>query len=466
LRHKQLLRNCGELDKSQAELLGLLDCQGWDEDGDENQAVRFLFHPDRGVKVKWDVFFVVLIIYTAVTVPYKIGFDVEFTGLLYVLDTVVDVAYVLDMVLSFRTGYFDKRGKPVFDPAKIAKHYLRRSFALDLVASLPFDRVFEGLQLGVVAGLSRSVKLLRLLRLTRVLKLLGLIRFERLILHKQLQLEEELQVNNAVAAMLRMAFPVVLMGHLLGCFFHWLLVLHKGAANNWQAAVYGPDAQVSTGLAYHASVYWAFTTMTTTGYGDVTPVNDRERVLAMVAMIIGGSTFGYIVGNVTVIMEGVDLQSRALRERMDTVTGYMRERKLPQALYRRIRRHARYMLRKVSVHDTSAVLATLPFSVDARLSFVQHGELIGKIKHLHGLPVMLVALLAKRLKPMMALSGELVFIEGEVGTALYFLTSGALNCTLKVAGRRLKFEVLEPGSFLGEVRCGETLGGVRGVRHG
>ena len=41
------------------------------------------------------------------------------------------------------------------------------------------------------------------------------------------------------------------------------------------------------------SLYWAFATMTTVGYGDVSAVNDTERIVSIFLMVIGVTLFGY-----------------------------------------------------------------------------------------------------------------------------------------------------------------------------
>ena len=48
---------------------------------------------------------------------------------------------------------------------------------------------------------------------------------------------------------------------------------------------------------YVVSLYWSTTTLTTVGYGDITPYNDRDRILAIIAMKVGTLFYVYILGS-------------------------------------------------------------------------------------------------------------------------------------------------------------------------
>ena len=82
----------------------------------------------------------------------------------------------------------------------------------------------------------------------------------------------------------------------------------------------------TTRYKYRVALYWAFTTMTTVGYGDIAIVNNTERLVAMFAMIVGGACFGYIIGGVTSILENLDLSSKTHNEKMDAVEEYLYDR--------------------------------------------------------------------------------------------------------------------------------------------
>ena len=72
-----------------------------------------MVHPNAKKKVKWDLLVAVLIAYSTVSVPFRIGFE-ETAGVFgTVVDIVVDVVFALDIVTSFRTAYVDEV-RPLF----------------------------------------------------------------------------------------------------------------------------------------------------------------------------------------------------------------------------------------------------------------------------------------------------------------------------------------------------------------
>ena len=60
------------------------------------------------------------------------------------------------------------------------------------------------------------------------------------------------------------------------------------------------------------SLYWALTTLTTVGYGDITPQNDAERIYASCALMIGGFVFGMMISNVSALVLSLDRQAADL----------------------------------------------------------------------------------------------------------------------------------------------------------
>ena len=87
------------------------------------------------------------------------------------------------------------------------------------------------------------------------------------------------------------------------------MILDEDSTINWLNRFKGrTEAHESTGLwdKYAISLYWAFTTVTTVGFGDIVGTTSTEYMVVLFGMLVGASVFGYVIGNVTAIMETFD----------------------------------------------------------------------------------------------------------------------------------------------------------------
>ncbi|CAM9838846.1 unnamed protein product, partial [Sphacelaria rigidula] len=67
------------------------------------------------------------------------------------------------------------------------------------------------------------------------------------------------------------------------------------------------------GRQYLGSVYWALTTLTTVGYGDLSARTADEQVYSMAVQIVGVSWYGYIVGTWASILNSFDSEDKEQR---------------------------------------------------------------------------------------------------------------------------------------------------------
>ena len=56
----------------------------------------------------------------------------------------VDIMFIIDIVINFRTTYISENEEVISQPSKIAVHYFRGWFIIDLVAAIPFDLLLVG----------------------------------------------------------------------------------------------------------------------------------------------------------------------------------------------------------------------------------------------------------------------------------------------------------------------------------
>lgn len=76
--------------------------------------------------------------------------------------------------------------------------------------------------------------------------------------------------------------------------------------------------------------------MTTTGYGDIRPDSDIERLFAGACMIIGSFLFGYVSGTIASSLSNLDSRRIAYRQKIEAVMHFMNDRKMERTHKRRV----------------------------------------------------------------------------------------------------------------------------------
>jgi potassium voltage-gated channel Eag-related subfamily H protein 4 len=105
--------------------------------------VHYIMRLSSSLRLWWDIVVILLAIYNSFTIPLSLAFnppDLSSTGILC-LDTFVDLAFFVDIIINFRTTYISQTtGNEVYNPKLIAKNYvLGGRFWIDLLSSLPMD---------------------------------------------------------------------------------------------------------------------------------------------------------------------------------------------------------------------------------------------------------------------------------------------------------------------------------------
>lgn len=102
-------------------------------------------HP---LREKWDILIIVLTIYNCIELPFDAAFNYRSNhdphGITDIINGLIDLMNMLDIVLNFRTTFLNKiTGQEIIIPKEIVRNYLQGQFLIDLIASIPFDFVYE-----------------------------------------------------------------------------------------------------------------------------------------------------------------------------------------------------------------------------------------------------------------------------------------------------------------------------------
>lgn len=184
------------------------------------------------------------------------GFHARYTQRLDVLEWAFTVAFTVEYLARLAC-------------VKYPLQYARSVFGvIDLFAVLPTYLAF------LVPGLHAliDVRLLRLLRLFRILKLVAYV-------------DEFSALGRALAASRRKILVFMSFVMVVVVVMGTLMYVIEGPANGFTSIPVG--------------VYWAISTISTVGFGDITPKTDLGRTLASLMMLVGWGTLAVPTGIVS-----------------------------------------------------------------------------------------------------------------------------------------------------------------------
>lgn len=159
---------------------------------------------------------IILAMYNSLLIPLQIFYDEQGHSALNgevvrFIDSCVDLLFLIDIIIKFRTSYLDpKQSIEVKDPHAIARKYLRGSFFIDFISSVPFNSIFNSGD-GIIKSFIELLGLLKLLRLTRLY-----------VTVQRLDTEQEIKVYLKI---LMMTIILLVFIHVLSCI--WFLVVSK-----------------------------------------------------------------------------------------------------------------------------------------------------------------------------------------------------------------------------------------------
>ena len=453
-------------------------------DVDRYRKRWYSIDPNAGFRGKWDLSQAAILLYVAMVVPFRVGYRQPAEGAWYVVDLLIDIYFYVDVVLNFHTGYVDPddEERVIYEPWAIAREYARTWLSIDIVACLPIDfviRVSDGrLLCSMAAGgcpedesqqdsSGQLLRLFKLLRLFRLMKLLRLARIARLFERYQDDLFQYLHFF----AVVKLVVIMLYVGHLFGCFFHYFSVdewrtddelaqIDAGALSPWLKE-YFDDAHSTSGDVwdrYIASMYWAFTTMTTVGYGDISSVTRSERIIACFGMLVGGFVFSGVIGTIGDVVAARDLSKKAHAQKMEAVAAFIRDNQLPQEYYKEVLGFFRKQ--HVVGYDRRALLNDMPYWLRKKIMFYTYKAVIEKTPLFDvddGVDAhVFVTELCSRLRPVSYPSGQIIYQRGEIARHMFILTAGTVEVLDKTHAFALT--TLAPGAYFGE---GCVLGDVR-----
>ncbi|KAJ8350465.1 hypothetical protein SKAU_G00255950 [Synaphobranchus kaupii] len=473
------------------------------------QKSRFILLHYGSFKAGWDWLILLATFYVAVTVPFNVCFTVGGAreegspaprSPPSVSDILVEILFMLDIVLNFRTSYVSTSGQVVYDARSICLHYVTTWLFVDLIAALPFDLLYA-FNISVYFG----VHLLKTVRLLRLLRLLQ-------------KLERYSQYSAVVLTLLMSMFA--LLAHWMACIWYfigrreieshspvtwdtgWLHELGKrlgtpyflspltsllGVSGSLPTTLSGPAANSShwnisgveligrdhwnssqwnatwAGLgsgrapsqwngsgaalvggpsvrsSYVTSLYFALSSLTSVGFGNVSANTDAEKIFSICTMLIGALMHAVVFGNVTAIIQRLYSRRSLYHTRTKDLKDFIRVHHLPKALEQRLLDCFQTTWSVNNGIDVSELLKDFPDELRADIAMQLNKELL-QLPLFESASRGCLRSLSLIIKTSFCAPGEFLIRQGDALQAIYFVCSGSMevlkdNTVLAILGK-------------------------------
>ncbi|RKX71683.1 MAG: Crp/Fnr family transcriptional regulator [Spirochaetes bacterium] len=385
-----------------------------------------IIYPDSRFKIFWEVYILLVTVAVTIVAPLILVFNLMMTPFFITSDILVTITFAADIFIHFNTAY-GSRLELITDRKAIAKHYLKGWFFLDLIATLPFSWIF------ISSRFSRLNSVFRYFRLARLFKLFGS--------SKTLNRARKLSfVNPAFMRLFMLVFWILVAGHLVAC--GWIFIGGVGE--------YTTDSDyTSNGAIYLEAFYWTVTTLTTIGYGDITPSTPGQFIYVIFIMLLGAAIYGFIIGNIANIIANIDVAKSQFREKIENIDTFLKYRDIPGDLQKRIHDYYDYLWDSRRGYEESKLLRDLPTSLKTQVAFFLNREIIEKVPIFKNASREFVRDIILNLKPVIYTPGDAVVTFGEIGYEMYFISRGEVDVTNEEG--TITYATLTSGQFFGEI---------------
>ncbi|KAL4502425.1 hypothetical protein ABPG72_012012 [Tetrahymena utriculariae] len=395
-----------------------------------------LINPFSFFMMIWDFIIILLSIFNLLFIPYYIcfiGYE-QAQNITSLLQRISYTIYLIDILVSMNTSNYVK-GELVQERKKVIKGYFRKYLFQDVICLLClfFDDPFNS-------------PLLKMLFLFKMVKVGDLIEKNR----EYFQIDDK---YSSLTNLILLMTKIIYLCHLFACFFYKIGRFSQSQGEqSWIDQLSDSNNQT----LYINAIYYASVTITTVGYGDITPKSYIEKTFIVIMAFICCANFGYAMNQIGLIIQEYNEIKVQYRQNIAIINKYMKERDVNKLLQSKVRKYFEYIYSESENFHSHSDQALSKLSSNLQLQIKKEINL----RSLKNIPF-LYSVFSNECLEKVALKinersygiGEIIIDQNEIQKpTLYYITKGEVTIYLKDQFQvySKQFKQLKPSNVFGE----------------
>eukprot|EP00210_Caulerpa_lentillifera_P001927 g1852.t1 len=371
--------------------------------------------------------------FTAFLVPLLtafVGEEQSSSTLLLAVDFVSGAVFLFDVFIKFHIGFliqYTYHRKVEMRGRNVCWYYFIHGGAwIDIISVLPS---LIGLLAKAIHSNESILHLLRYIRMIRLVRILRAIKTVNQYLVDGSGFST--RINSQAVYFIGVIYVLAILVNFLGCLLYFVAVVQDSDLDGTWISAYVDDMSGKTKEYYYLlSVYWAITTLTTVGFGDVTPKTASEMIIMSFMMVTQIVIFGFLIAAITQVVTDSLKQYKnadALKEKKSEIQRWLSNYEFPDHLVKAVEDYySQVWVRKQEV-DEQLLLSEIPRTLRCSLVYSLTGKLMEDLPLFKFLRKDAKVRLAVKMDPSTKYPAEDLTYRGQKLDCLFILEDGILK---------------------------------------
>ncbi len=356
----------------------------------------------------WQIAIITVISITAYEVPYSFIFQTPLTFWNLALDLMISFLFIVDIALYLHLKNNSNHS------LNFNFKYGWGSILIDILCIFPYDL----LSYLFSSELTSALQFIRILRVLKIFRLIPLFQmypdfFERF---------------KIISTLLCLS----ILFHWISCF--WLFFTLSEELSNYQN--------------YINALYWTITTITTVGFGDITPQTYGSKIYTMFIMLLGVAFYGGILGFISRAIVVSSKHEQESKERINDLFLLMKRYQIPDSLQKEAYSYTSHVLKNRLGTSEEVILKDLPKKLQNEFKIYMVMKVVKEIPLFKEISDEGIKEICQKLELKLFSPGSFIIRKGSVAKYLFIISHGEL---VVLDDRHHKIADLSQGECFGEI---------------